>query len=455
MERTEKMEYLATRKFIPIAGPNPILLPGSADDWDGSAIEACNVIKDADTYYLYYHGWANNADLWKPGYRIGVATAKHPLGPWVKSENNPIIEMGAEGSWDEGWVACASLLKEEKNNFSMLYSGNFGVGLATAEHPLGPWKKYGQNPVIEENFGYVGSVLKVNGLYLLYNEYPIDISPDQGSFALATADRIEGPWRRHEKPVLRPDSFSSWDSGGYSESNVLYHDGVFHTFYAGTKWERQPAEWKSAFESVGYACSMDGKNFFKHVDNPVVPREGSADTSAISEVHALWEAPFYYLYHTLRFISLDVREGYGEYIGMQIVATRTPFRIPFPVISLDELSGGKISPLVHQVGERKRIEVLGCPPIGLSAVQSVAMTATCRFDAGATAGLRIHVKSSTDGDSYDSEDFETFDVLCNPGKTVQRTQTVAANVIYIKVLVENLDAKHRAMDISVTATLCG
>ena len=93
----------------------------------------------------------------------------------------------------------------------------------------------------------------------MYNEFPIDISPEQGTFSLATADKAEGPWKRHENTVLRPDSFSSWYSGRHSEVDVLYHDGVFHTFCAGTKWERQPAEWKSAFESVGYARSQDGR----------------------------------------------------------------------------------------------------------------------------------------------------------------------------------------------------
>ena len=30
---------------------------------------------------------------------------------------------------------------------------------------------------------------------------------------------------------------------------MLYHEGIFHTFYCGTKWEK--------FESIGYAYSFD------------------------------------------------------------------------------------------------------------------------------------------------------------------------------------------------------
>ena len=69
--------------FIQIPGPNPILRHGDDPDlWDGGVIEACNVIKDGETYYLYYHGTPLDAERFsRAGYRLGVATAPHPLGP--------------------------------------------------------------------------------------------------------------------------------------------------------------------------------------------------------------------------------------------------------------------------------------------------------------------------------------------------------------------------------------
>jgi len=304
------------RKFIQIPGPNPILSPGEKDAWDEHLIECGDVFKDQYTYYLYYHGSAKNRRLWparNPGlsYRIGVATAPTPLGPWVKYGRNPIVDLGADDSWENMHVACPHIVKEKENTYNMWYSAwsdkgkKWNIGLATASNPLGPWTKYKKNPVLKD-FGYVGSVLKVNDKYLMYAEHPVGgCSPDQGPICLAVADRPEGPWRKYKNnPVLAPDNWGSWDDGGYSESKVVYHDGMFHMFYAGTKWKK--------LERIGYAHSRDGCNFTKYPGNPIALTERCPPANAFAEVHALFEPPLIYLYHTLRFKDVDFdREDIG------------------------------------------------------------------------------------------------------------------------------------------------
>lgn len=49
--------------------------------------EGPTVIKRGKKYYLFYS--AN--DFRNPDYAVGVATADHPLGPWKKYEGNPVI----------------------------------------------------------------------------------------------------------------------------------------------------------------------------------------------------------------------------------------------------------------------------------------------------------------------------------------------------------------------------
>jgi hypothetical protein len=233
-----------------------------------------------------------------------VATAPHPLGLWKKYEGNPIIDLGPIGSWDDGSVACPTVIKEGEDKWYMWYCGAgtngndhvWSIGLATGTSPLGPWKKYDGNPVVKD-FGYVGGVVKVDGQYRMYSVWPVgSTSPDQGAIYIATADKPEGPWKKYaDRPVVPAGNWGAWDDGGFSEAGMLFHDGVFHTFYGGTKWRK--------LESIGYAFSFDGFNFTKYPGNPVAPRENNPDASAFAEVHAYWESPFYYLFHTLRYIS--------------------------------------------------------------------------------------------------------------------------------------------------------
>jgi hypothetical protein len=101
------------RFALQIPGPNPILGCGTKDAWDESVIEACDAFKDFETYYLYYHGVPKDNQRWGPGgYRIGLATARHPLGPWTKLGDRPLLDPGPPGSWDDHHVACAMVLKE-------------------------------------------------------------------------------------------------------------------------------------------------------------------------------------------------------------------------------------------------------------------------------------------------------------------------------------------------------
>jgi hypothetical protein len=95
----------AEKGLIHILGPSPAIVP-SADDSevDSLMLESCDVLKDLDTYYWYYHARSKNQERWPRGYRICVATSPTPLGPWKKYAKNPIVDQGPEGSWDHGSV---------------------------------------------------------------------------------------------------------------------------------------------------------------------------------------------------------------------------------------------------------------------------------------------------------------------------------------------------------------
>ena len=50
-----KIKVIENTKFIQIPGPNPILRQGKPGAWDDVMLEMCDILKDNDKYYLYYH----------------------------------------------------------------------------------------------------------------------------------------------------------------------------------------------------------------------------------------------------------------------------------------------------------------------------------------------------------------------------------------------------------------
>ncbi|MHC4749986.1 MAG: glycoside hydrolase family protein [Planctomycetota bacterium] len=431
-------------RFTQIPGPNPIITPGRDGAWDDGVTEAADAFKDVDTYYFYYHATGQGK-----GYRLGVASSTHPLGPFKKHGDKPVLDLGPKGSWDDKHVACAMVFKETPRKYCMWYSGHgstpkhlkWSIGLATAEHPVGPWKKYEGNPILED-FGYVGGVLKVKGKYHLYSAYPISSPGYKGDYsplALAVSETPEGSYTKYlGNPLMTKGEWGDWDDGGISEAEVLYYNGVFHMFYGGTHL------YGPRLESIGYAYSLDGYNFIKYGRNPVAVRQANPNAAAFAEVHAIIEHPFVYLYHTLRYEYRDDEHfPWNEDLGVQVLVTQRPFRLDMPVLNLESLNTGHTTLLVDS------------PPVCLSSVKQVALTVECTYSHNAKKPIRIHVRSSYDGVKYDTSDLYTFDNSLKPGETARKTVELDTKVRFIKVLVENLDETESVSDVGLTATLGG
>ena len=88
---------------------NPIMLPSKdTTAFDSHRIDDASVIVRNGKYWLYYKGrqWGKGASETK----MGVAIADHPEGPYIKYENNPVVEGNHEVLvWSQGKGVAAMI----------------------------------------------------------------------------------------------------------------------------------------------------------------------------------------------------------------------------------------------------------------------------------------------------------------------------------------------------------
>lgn len=123
--------------------------------WDEACVHNPAVIEHQGKYYMYYMGNHGNGEYWchRNNQRIGVAVADKPEGPWEHSKK-PIIDISPD-SFDSLMTSNPSVTAGNDGKFYMIYKGvtNNGnlprggavvCGIAVADNPCGPFRKYGK-----------------------------------------------------------------------------------------------------------------------------------------------------------------------------------------------------------------------------------------------------------------------------------------------------------------------
>ena len=116
---------------------------GKEGEWDSNAIHDPNPIIYDGKIYLYYKGSPQKGGEGGTLIRAqGVAISEHPLGPFIKSDLNPVINSGHETCmfpWKDGVVAIVSLDGAEKNTIQFAPDGiNFKVESFIQIPPVAP-----------------------------------------------------------------------------------------------------------------------------------------------------------------------------------------------------------------------------------------------------------------------------------------------------------------------------
>jgi predicted GH43/DUF377 family glycosyl hydrolase len=257
---------------------NPVLRPLGKGSWEENGIFTGGILREQDTYYLYYSGTypAPPAKDQPPEgiTRAGVALSKD-LVTWTRGLHNPILEEGPVGSWDRALqVGC--VVPAPTQGYALFYDGYDGkrwggVGVAFSDSPLGPFKKYEGNPVLrnggpsefDHHHIHLHTCLRLDdGRYaLLYTGFRASDDPqkersgDQGGLALSR-DLLN--WKKYEKnPVLTFAPLGTFYDAHLRPKGIIKLDEWYYLFFEGAHFD------KLWFDQASLARSKDLINWEK------------------------------------------------------------------------------------------------------------------------------------------------------------------------------------------------
>ncbi len=136
------------------------------------AIDAHMFVDEDSRYYLYYVEY--------PGFRIHV----QPMDSPMQKKGDPVRIIQPTNAWEKKHAELTEAPWMLKHNgvYYLLYSASgantqeYAIGYATAKSPLGPFTKYGGNPIIQKSSNIFGpghcSVTKAadGKLWMVYHQ---------------------------------------------------------------------------------------------------------------------------------------------------------------------------------------------------------------------------------------------------------------------------------------------
>jgi len=188
---------------------------------------------------------------------------------WNRYENNPIIDVGSDGTWDSRVSVPTSVIFHNgiyKAWIVGVDETDIGkIGYATSTDGI-EWNKYENNPVLvpgnqgewdEANTDHA-CVLIIDSIYQMWY-----MGENEHSARIGYATSSDGiNWDKYiGNPVLDLGSQGSWDENEVLHPSVVFDGNTYHMWYNGYGQDVQ---------RMGYATSEDGINWTKYAGNPVL-----------------------------------------------------------------------------------------------------------------------------------------------------------------------------------------
>jgi len=226
---------------------SPVLTTGSGEDFDAQDLKAVWVLHDENEYKMYYTATNSSA---MP--RLGLATSPDGIS-WSKYTQNPILELGGPGSWNESRSHNAAVIKRD-GVYYLWFSGRndsfeSGIGLAYSQDGV-TWTEDQQNPVMMMD--------PTIAWESVYPTFPAVVEREDGSFLMAymgfdglyrqiglahSPDGIQ--WTRYPgNPVIVHGQVGSWnEESSTGPSLAIIESGQYQLWYTGNSIYSVSTSW--------------------------------------------------------------------------------------------------------------------------------------------------------------------------------------------------------------------
>jgi len=295
---------------------NPVMLPGSSTSWDKETIGFGSVIYYNNIYHMWYTGGSTSDYSYH--WRIGHATSDDGIS-WTKDNSNPVLDKGTTGSWDDYFVHNPKVMVIN-NTFHMWYTGrkgkygngNFQIGHATS--PDGTtWTKDANNPVLtmgaagtwDNSWINIGGVLYDDTKYHMWYSGCDTLSVGVKIGHATSTDGLT--WTKDPaNPVLVSLVTGSWDYPRVELPSVLFDGAVYHMWYSGGSTQFM---WK-----IGHATSANGVSWTKDPSNPVLSTgQASAwDSRSVAPMSVIEKSGKYMMWYFGSQLGVSTCIGYAE-----------------------------------------------------------------------------------------------------------------------------------------------
>jgi len=149
---------------------------------------------------------------------VEVALRELDIKPFAKHPENPVLDLGASGGWDDDDVEVSCAIRGEDGKFWLYYHGSS----------------------------------KAAGFRI----------------GLAYSDDLVSWTREADNPILTNGTTGAWDEEAVAGAHVVKVGDTYHMYFNGRNTSKKVR--------IGHATSSDGKSWTKDSANPIIEVEGNA-----------------------------------------------------------------------------------------------------------------------------------------------------------------------------------